>query len=348
MSLQDPLNAIKSQAKSNALYSHKDDSDDELQQSVVKCAEELKAKEGEDRLERERKEEEVRIAEEKAAKNRKRPLAIVTPIIVACIAFVIVLTTRIIPSQKLNKAITLIDSGDYKAAYILLDSIDYRNSKELQEKIKPQYQIALISEAEIGSYVFFGSYEQDNNTSNGKEDIEWIVLAKEGHKALVISKYALDCKLYHPSMSDITWETCFLREWLNGPFLNAFSVEERNSIIDTTVTADKNPSYSTSPGNDTTDKVFLLSIAEVNKYFSSNEARKCTPTDYAKAQGVWTNSSPSTGDRAACWWLRSPGSLSDHAALVLGAGYVDINGRGVFNILGGVRPALWIDCGADN
>ena len=144
-------------------------------------------------------------------KKRKRTIAIVAPILVACIAFGIALTTLIIPGQKLNKAIMLIDSGDYKAAYILLDSIDYRNSRELQKNIKPQYQIALIAEAEIGSYVFFGSYEQDNDTSNGKEDIEWIVLAKEGNKALVISKYALDCKQYHPSMSDITWETCSLR-----------------------------------------------------------------------------------------------------------------------------------------
>ena len=279
-------------------------------------------------------------------KKRKRTLAIVAPIIVACIAFGIALTTLIIPSQKLNKAITLIDSGDYKAAYILLDSIDYGNSKELQENIKPQYQIALIAEAEIGSYVFFGSYEQDNDTSNGKEDIEWIVLAKEGNRALVISKYALDCKQYHPSMSDITWETCSLREWLNGPFLNTFRVEERNSIIDTTVTADKNPSYSTSPGNDATDKVFLLSIAEVDKYFSSDEARKCTPTDYADAQGVWTSRSDSTGGRAVCWWLRSPGSLSDHAAVVHGSGSVNISGRAVFNVLGGVRPALWIDLGS--
>jgi hypothetical protein len=333
MSSQDPLNAVKSQAKSNAMYSHKDASDDELQQSVVKCAEEIK-------------EEEARIAEEKAAAKRKRALAIVTPIVVACIAFAIVLTTLIIPGQKLNKAIALIDSGDYKAAYIFLDSFDYKNSKELQENIKLQYQIALLSEAEIGSYVFFGSYEQDNDTSNGKEEIEWIVLAKESDKALVISKYALDCKLYNPSMSDTTWETCSLRKWLNGPFLNTFRVEERNCIIDTTVTADKNPSYSTSPGNDVTDQVFLLSISEVNMYFSSDEARKCAPTDYANAQGVWTSSSYSTGVRAACWWLRSPGSLSDHAALVHGSGYVDINGRGVFNILGGVRPALWIDLGS--
>ena len=316
MSEQDRLNADKSQAKSNALYSRKDDS------------------------------EEARIAEENAVKNRRRTVTIVTPIIVACITFVILLTTLIIPGQKLNKAKALIGSGDYKDAYFLLDSIDYKNSKELKESIKPQYKRALISEADIGSYVFFGSYEQDNDTSNGKEDIEWIVLAKENNKVLVISRYALDGKLYHPSMTAVTWETCSLRQWLNGPFLDTFSDEERNFITDTAVTADNNPSYSTSPGNDVTDKVFLLSITEVYKYFGSDEARRCAPTAYAEAQGVWNNSRYSTGSRAVCWWLRSPGSRSDHAAFVLVGGSVESDGRGVFNILGGIRPALWIDIGS--
>ena len=149
------------------------------------------------------------------------------------------------------------------------------------------------------------------------------------------------------SKADVTWETCALREWLNGPFLDAFSAEERNSIVETTVTADQNPSYGTPSGNDTADRVFLLSIAEVNKYFGSDEARKCEPTDYTKAQGVWRSSSNSADGGATCsWWLRSPGSLSDHAALVLGSGSVESDGRAVYNILGGTRPALWIDLGS--
>ena len=269
MSLQDQMNAAKSQADRDTLCSR---------------------------------------ADEKAEKKRKRTIAIVIPIIVACIAFAIVLAALIMPSQKTH--------------------------------------IAALSEAEIGSSVFFGSYEQDNDTSNGKEDIEWIVLAKEGDKALVISKYALDCQLYDTAMSAVTWETCALRKWLNGPFLDAFSAEELNSIIDTTVTADKNPSFSTPPGTDTVDKAFLLSIAEVNKYFGSDEARRCEPTAYAKAQGVWTSSKFSAAGGTACWWLRSPGHLSDHAAIVLVEGTVDMEGRGGFNILAGIRPALWIDVGA--
>jgi hypothetical protein len=153
-----------------------------------------------------------------------------------------------------------------------------------------------------------------------------------------------------------------LRKWLNGTFLNAaFSAKEQSSIVSSTVIADKNPSYITSPGNNTTDKVFLLSITEVNKYFKSGEARKCAPTDYAIAQGVWTSSSYKAGDRATCWWwLRSPGYFSNYAAFINIDGSVDNYGylicdgstldygydadRGY----GAIRPAMWIDIGAGN
>ena len=44
----------------------------------------------------------------------------------------------------------------------------------------------------IGDVITFGKYEQDNKTSNGKEDIEWIILDRQGDKVLLISRMALD------------------------------------------------------------------------------------------------------------------------------------------------------------
>ena len=268
---------------------------------------ELEEKEEADRLERERQAEQKRIAAEKAAKKRKKIIAITTPIIVACIAFVIVLTTVIIPNQQYKEAL-----GKYS------DS---------------------IKAASVGDTIKFGYYEQDNNTSNGKEAIEWIVLAKDDDKALVISKYALDCQRYNSAYTSVTWETCSLRKWMNGTFLNAaFDSGEQRLIQKSTVTADKNPSYSTSPGNNTTDKVFLLSITEANKYFSSDSARQCSPTAYAKAQSAYTN----TSDVICCWWLRTPGYLSCFASYVDYNGIVSYDGSTV-NYYNGVRPAMWID-----
>lgn len=313
-------------------------------EQVIACQkklEEMKVKE-EERL---RKAEERYIAAEKRRKKRKKQYAIGSAIIGACLIFAIVLFTVIIPNNRYNKAVALIDEGSVVEAYEALRALDgYKDSTDKANSIYVKYKIEKIKAAKAGDYVVFGAYEQDNDTSNGKEDVEWLVLANEGDKILVISKYALDCQQYNTSCTDVTWETCSLRKWLNGTFLNAaFSSEEQNSIISSTVTADKNPSYSTSPGNNTTDKVFLLSITEVNKYFRSDGARKCAPTNYAEAQGAYTSSSYSTDGKVFCWWwLRSPGNDQTGAAFVYYDGAVYENGISVDRNITAVRPAMWI------
>ena len=328
-----------------------------------------------ERLERERKEEDHRIAVEKAKKKAKKVFAIGTPIVCACIAFVLVLITVIIPKQKYNQAMELISSGDYDSAYALLEEIgdketiasnkydraikyidsgDYKTAcillnglsyRDSAEKLKSAKQ-AQIKNAKVGDIVYFGTYEQDNDTTNGKENIEWLVLAKEKNRVLVISDKALDRQPYNSSYTEeVTWENCSLRKWLNGTFLNkAFSTEEQAQIQNTTVSADNNPQYSTNPGNATTDKVFLLSINEVEKYFNSDEARKCAPTAYAKAQGASTSDTFKTPSGAATcwWWLRSPGDDQSSAAYVYFGGDVFELGNYVFSGLNAVRPAMWI------
>ena len=208
---------------------------------------------------------------------------------------------------------------------------------------KEKLNESIISATLVGQTITFGAYEQDNNTANGKEAIEWIVLDVKDGKALVISKYALDCKQYNETYTSVTWETCPLRAWLNDDFLNsAFSAEEKAKIPTVTVSADKNPSYSTNPGNATQDQIFLLSITEANKYFSSNSERTCQPTAYAKAQGVWTSSSGTSAGNC-WWWLRSPGSSRNLAADVSYDGFVYYSGYYVNSSDYAVRPALWID-----
>ena len=71
-------------------------------------------------------------------------------------------------------------------------------------------QKAGLTNVSVGSIIKFGFYEQDNNSSNGKEEIEWKVLAVDGNKALVISQYALDYQKYNSTYTPITWEECTL------------------------------------------------------------------------------------------------------------------------------------------
>ena len=344
---------------------------DEQIYACQKKVEELKAKEEAERLEAERKAEEHRIAVEKAKKKAKKVFIAIASVACVCAVFLILLKTVIIPKQKYNQAMELIssgdydsayelleelgksediasnkydraikyiDSGDYKAAYMLLDGLSYKDSAEKLLRIKPQYYKFLLKNSKVGDIVYFGTYEQDNDTSNGKEDIEWLVLAKKGNRILVISDKALDRQPYNSSRTRVTWETCTLRKWLNNDFINAaFTAEERAKIPTVTVSADKNPSYSTSPGNNTTDKVFLLSITEVNKYFSSDSAWQCRGTAYCYAQGAYK-----AGNGTCWWWLRSPGYTQSSAANVYDGGDVNEIGNNVFLDNNAVRPAMWI------
>ena len=201
-------------------------------------------------------------------------------------------------------------------------------------------------------YLIFGSYEQDNNLENGAEPIEWQVLDIKDGKALVISKFGLDCKPYdNNKYGTDTWETCSLRKWLNNKFFNnAFSSEEQKFVQSTELENPDNLKYETDGGNATKDKIFLFSIDEAGKYLSESSEGACVPTAYAKEQGAY---SASNGN--GWWWLRSPGAHQSYAARVAANGIVQENGFVSCDIIvadsvsaggGTVRPAMWVDLAA--
>ena len=299
-----------------------------------------------ERLEKEKAEkaaaeEAKRIKREKAAKETKRVLSIVMLAICVVIAIVLIITKVIIPNNKYNAAVALMDEGNVVEAYESFIAMSgYKDSAEKADSIYGQYKSKALKVVDVGNYIYFGAYEEDNNTSNGKESIEWLVLAKEDNKVLVISRYALDCKQYNAKRAAVTWETCTLRTWLNGTFLTeAFSEADQAIIQKTEVSADRNPHYRTNPGDATEDRIFLLSINEAEKYFASDEARMCVPTAYAIGYNV--------DDEATCWWLRSPGVYQDTAASVLNDGGVDSSLCFEVNYdFVCVRPAMWIDLDA--
>ncbi len=238
--------------------------------------------------------------------------------------------------KNYNAAIAMAENGQYKDAIGRLSVLgDYEDCKNRIQEIKST--LGYWKQVEIGEEIIFGSYEQDNDEKNGKEDIEWIVLDKTDTKLLVISQKALDCMPYNDKGDATTWENCSLRAWLNDTFVkSAFSADDQKKIKVTKVLADKNPSYYTDPGNDTTDKIFLLSINEVKQYFSTDKERTCKGTAYCFAKGA-------AGSDKCRWWLRSSGSLNNRAARVLVVGSINTSGDYVDRGDNAIRPALWVN-----
>ena len=223
-----------------------------------------------------------------------------------------------------------------------------------------------LTRAKVGEYITFGHYPQ---TSTGKDNtpIEWLVLDVDqiSNKALVISRYALDCQPYNSESTGATWETCSLRKWLNSIFLNnAFTAKEQEGIVTETVKTRDNTEWkayatsytSVSGGSDTHDKVFLLSIEETMKYGGCSsfadfvnkgtEKMKVIPTKYAVAQGAYqyngNDSIYRLNDKGCClWWLRSPGGNSNNASRVRDNGV--LSSRKMNGTYGAVRPAFWLN-----
>lgn len=249
-----------------------------------------------------------------------------------------------ITETKYQQAKSLMEAKDYLgAASIFITIRDYKDVEALLVKDDKMIEATVDLKFSVGNYVTFGSYPQ---TADGDDmtAIEWLVLAREGKKALLISRYGLDAQEYHSEHTAITWQTCSLRTWLNSTFLNkAFTATEQSAILMTTVDNSKaqgHSGYSTDGGNNTQDKVFLLSCAEANKYLGIseeeyNEELRVGVTAYAKKQGAFADDNDKTA-----WWLRSPGELKDTATFVaslssIGCRYVSESSA--------VRPALWVN-----
>ena len=261
-----------------------------------------------------------------------------------------------------KRAAELVKAKDYEQAYELYSQIaDYKDVAKTLKSNKNLKALRMQHFAEMGfvvnSVVTFGSYCQSNDQT--KEPIEWLVLEvdEKNEKALLISKYGLDAKAYNTKDTDVTWETCTLRKWLNDDFLNTcFDSKAQQSAILTTI-VDNSSSQGFSAlgiidGNDTQDKVFLLSYTEASMYFEflSLQSTKASvlPTDYARAHGAFTNpdytvdsSIYGTTGAPGGWWLRSPGrNLSEVMCVYVDGAmkYSEVSTDAVC-----VRPALWLD-----
>ena len=174
------------------------------------------------------------------------------------------------------------------------------------------------------------------------EPIKWRVLQSENGEAFLLSDVILDKQAYNENDEYITWKESSLRAWLNDKFMNrAFSDEEKEKINITEVVNKDNPVFGTKGGKNTSDKIFLLSLAEVSrkkggkKYgLLDDEMKACENSDFSK--------------KVSWWWLRSPGDDRYCAAVVNSDGWVYGDGSRVNGSDDGVRPALHLHLSSSN
>jgi hypothetical protein len=184
----------------------------------------------------------------------------------------------------------------------------------------------------------------------------WRVLDVQGDKALLLTEDVVEERKYNDNFEDVTWGTSTLRQYLNGPFFQKFSREERERIVEVEIANPDNLWYGTAGGNTTRDRIFLLSLEEADKYFGDSgdyrsKRRKDNRGNEDSNGFLLSNRNDAErvvrhNGEACWWWLRSPGNYSYRAALVGNDGSVYVDGNRVYYdaaAFGGVRPALWLN-----
>jgi len=214
-------------------------------------------------------------------------------------------------------------------------------------------------------------------------EYNWRVLDVQDGRALLITEDVIDKRPYNTERAAVTWEISALRQYLNGEFYNKFDEQEQAIILEVNNVNANNPRFTgvskadearqrlnekfsamtgrqkpegdldvsdpTFPakgGNNTADKVFLLSIDEVLKYFGdSGQMTEIMNPEAAPFINDEFNVERLANyeDKACVWWLRSPGSNSARVARVSAIGMIDMAGCPANLTDCGIRPALWLN-----
>lgn len=211
-----------------------------------------------------------------------------------------------------------------------------QEAQETQE-IAPEPEIPTEPEPSIaiGNIIPFGDYQ-------------WVVLDLEEDYALIISERIITLRHFHYEMADVTWEMSDMRHYLNSEFFDRFSDEEQLRIRETSIINSDNPWYGTYGGNDTIDKIFLLSLDEVVQYFGDSGALQNQPPNIWWVYDRFNWARRATFEEYdTWWWLRSPGQYGHQIASIYPSGYILVSGgfASADWYGGGVRPAMWINPG---
>ena len=227
-----------------------------------------------------------------------------------------------------------------------MDKLDLTNPMSIEDfKDRFSQPVPTVSTktAHVGDYILMGKYEQDNDFDNGAEDIEWLVVAEDGDELLVLSRFCLDVKCWNSDNEIVTWEDSEHRSWLNNEFYKtAFTASEKKSILYAKTSCDISAASSKAGNDGTYDRLFLLSVPELEMYMSDWSLRKALPSKYCKALGAGE-----FGNEYTFWFTRTIEDDTEETARYVTIGiYGDLshdNPDGV-SVVGRMttRPAMWI------
>ncbi len=187
----------------------------------------------------------------------------------------------------------------------------------------------------------------EGETFDDVDGVTYRVLHRDDtkHEALVIREYVLPTEQNFDTDSP-SWSGSNIQEYLNGDYYNSLPDGLKEFVKEVTIKT--RTAYTGDGFTETTDKVFLLSEADV--FGTTQYGSAATADDYTVQVGG-AGKQLFTGDRSTRvgktsssgsgihWWLRSPGYDSGYVIRVYDSGTLAYSACGN---LRGLRPAFWI------
>lgn len=180
--------------------------------------------------------------------------------------------------------------GVYYFSYEQLDDdgrVQNKFNVRLTNNLNINKKTEKVKTATTNNFIF-GHYDQSAKGGDFSP-IEWRILDEQDDYLLLVSDKCLDISTFSNDSNNV-WEKSDIRNWLNDYFYNtAFSEDEKQLIISSL---------------NTNDKVFLLSVEEILKYFKTLDDRKAEYSAYAREK-YCNKISHKVREPYAFWWTRT-------------------------------------------
>lgn len=244
-------------------------------------------------------------------------------------------------SEQYNNAIKAFDNGRYESAYKSFCELgDYREAKAKAAEAKVKWdEKKRIDHMQSEASKYMQPIMVKGEYGSGEYRVPWRILDVDADlgRVLMITEVCIGNRPWGHG----TWSECSLRKWLNEEFYSSLPEEARIRVATATVRdidADKNVE----------DRIFILSVDEVHKYFRDQRARRCSIAG-GKNPTWWWMRNLSTGKRKGVQVVDKDGDASGYEATV----YDPWRGHSYFKwedppTVAAVRPALWIQTGLDD
>ena len=188
-----------------------------------------------------------------------------------------------------------VSSWRFDGQHLLIADEKYELIKENDDRIlllsNGRYPVMIFNRLRtLEQIIKFGHFEQDNNTQNGAEEIEWCIIEETDDYLLLLSKFALKAMPYYQGYDPIVWRNSLVYNWLNGEFLNSFNESEHQSMVGIVV---DESGFSTAAFDSQDYSLAVLPTQnDVKKCVNEHIDLEIIPTAYAQSFGA---------SDMACW-----------------------------------------------